>query len=307
MSGYKIRKEQNAFLASLSCRRVTNDPINEAPIRNFQNSKNSILPEKLRAVWENIVAGTDKGDVAYYIITDKDNKPLLFFSLKCGELHRPMFYQRVLEEYTKARTLYDTLVNGQGPDWAWEEILKDAPGGIITQAVFDKIAENLAYRKRDYDTMENERHKEVSKKITKAKKTYSGVELVEFCKHEPADDMWRASVMKSQSMGKTLFCHFIIPLIQKVSELVGCEYVYLFAADRTREGKLMNLYRELRFFEPKYLGTTKGQYDFGCFFMCQTLARLDRMKRSFFYNYNKPKTEKKEEKPEEKSEEQSDN
>lgn len=289
MSNYKITKAQNKYLASLNCRRITNDPSFEEPIAKFRNWDNTELPNALRRAWEDIREGKDKGDVAHYIITDPDNEPMLFFSLKCGELYCPMFREKVATEFRKAKTIYETLRNGAGPRWAMEEIERRKQDGVLPEQELTKIQDNYLNRRYDYQSLESEMMTEHNDLVNRARKVYSGVEIVYFCKHEPADFIWQKAGMEAQSMGKTLFWHFIIPLIQKISSFVGCEYVYLFAADSSRKRELINFYEKLSFFEPKYISTTKPQYDFGCAFMCQQLKRLDVKKRSFFYNYNKPK------------------
>jgi hypothetical protein len=76
-------------------------------------------------------------------------------------------------------------------------------------------------------------------------------------------------------MGETLFWHFIVPKMLEINTLIGCEFVYLFAADPTVNGSLTNYYREkLHFNTMTHLGTIKPSYDLNCFFMGNRLRSL---------------------------------
>ena len=81
---------------------------------------------------------------------------------------------------------------------------------------------------------------------------------------------------------------FIEPKIRELRDLVGCEYIYLFAADDDRAGKLCSLYQDLGFDFRDEIYVTKPAYDFCCYFMCQEVRRLRTRKKEFLKNYNKP-------------------
>ena len=102
MSDKKITAEQKAYLQSLTCQRLSDEEGNRELARIFRNDENSMLPDALRKGWNE-----DKQDEkAFYIIKDKNNQPLLFFTLVCGVVYIPIFYQKVYEEFKRAEALF---------------------------------------------------------------------------------------------------------------------------------------------------------------------------------------------------------
>ena len=75
-----ITPEQQEIINSLQCVRLTSDEAHRDLIKSFNNIRNNGLADSLRAeAWEDDA----NGSVAYYLIKDKDNNALFFFSLKC--------------------------------------------------------------------------------------------------------------------------------------------------------------------------------------------------------------------------------
>ena len=317
MSGYKMTKEQKAFLDSLVCQRISSDEANREVIKAFRNPNSSPgITGALKRGWN-----ADKQDrIAYYIIKDpSDNQPLLFFSLKCGELHLPLdpavlsksvaqsymllqaaiarcgqpllpFSPNPLQQkrlyYRAMNALYDSC-DIEVEDWAKEVIEKQ----IVDNELPDQAWNNIWRRVfRSQDKLGSYKTDTMLEKdnIIRTKKTFPAVELVHFCAHEPAREKWTAMKM-GPSLGKTMFWHFIEPKIRAIRDLVGCEYIYLFAADDDREGRLVSLYKEMGFDFRENLHLTKPAYDFCCYFMCQEVTGLRTRKNEFLKNYNKPK------------------
>ena len=317
MSEYKITKQQKAYLESLVCQRISRDEANRQVIDAFQQASiyNGITGA-LKTGWN-----VDKQDkVAFYIVKDPaDNEPLLFFSLKCGEVHQPLDPAKLdstlknalmlLKEAhtrcgylppTRSRTLLqlyfysiDALVYVESEekieveDWAKEVIEKQLVDGQLPEKAWLNILRRVYRNKSRLDHYKADKKLEKDN-IIRTKKTFAAVELVHFCAHAPAKEKWKALGM-GQSLGKTMFWQFIEPKIQELRELVGCEYIYLFAADDVRTGKLCNLYQDLGFDFHEELYVTKPAYDFCCFFMCQGVRKLRTRKKEFLKNYNKPK------------------
>lgn len=317
MSAYKMTTEQKAYLESLVCQRISRAEGNKQVIAAFENRKSSPgITGALKNGW-----GTDKTDkVAFYIIKDPaDNQPLLFFSLKCGEVHQPLNPAKLdstlknalmLLKAAEARCgcipatrslpllkLYFQSVNILSRaeskeeieirEWATEAIEKQLVDGQLPERAWLGITRRICRNQAKLEQYMAEMALEKDN-IIRTKKTFAAVELVHFCAHEPARKKW-AEMGMTQSMGKTLFWQFIEPVIRQLRELVGCEYLYLFAADGDREGKLCSLYRELGFDFREDLHVTKPAYDFCCFFMCQDVRKLRTRKKEFQKSYNMPK------------------
>lgn len=279
---YEMNPEQRGYLETLVCQRLKEDEANRQIIEKFENSRNEQLPEALRGGWN-----ADKQDkVAYYLIKDpQDEEPLLFFSLKCGEIHVPYDPRQVDEALKNAKALLNAALGRSAPEWAQEVINRQLVDGILPAEALDKILERCArgvnrrtryIKETNYD----------SNQILRTKKTHAGVELVHFCVHEPAREKWAVRKMDSQGMGRTLFWQFVVPVIQEIRKLVGVEYLYLFAADNKKK-TLAAYYRELGFEERSDLSVAKPEYDFCCLFMCQKVTALRNRQWDFFKNYNK--------------------
>lgn len=68
---------------------------------------------------------------------------------------------------------------------------------------------------------------------------------------------------------------------------VGSQYLFLFAADRSKDEKLVRYYEDqLNFTRPDELATAKPVYDFTCKFMCHDISSLEIERKAFFDNFN---------------------
>jgi hypothetical protein len=68
---------------------------------------------------------------------------------------------------------------------------------------------------------------------------------------------------------------------------IGCQYLFLFAADKSKEEKLVRYYEnQLNFKKPDELATAKPFYDFTCKFMCHEISTLKQEQAEFFANFN---------------------
>lgn len=116
-------------------------------------------------------------------------------------------------------------------------------------------------------------------------KTYSGVELMHFCANDEYHENWPLKDVKP--LGAVIFWEFIVPQVVNIMKMVGCEYLFLFAADLTDDEDLVNYYRE-------YLGFTDRLehkaampiYDINCKFMFQKTIDLEERRRQFFEHFN---------------------
>ena len=286
MSNFRITKEQRDYLDSLVCQRITDDPANSKVIEKFMNFRNPNLPRALKSGW-----GEDKKDkVAYYIVKEPgtNGEPLLFFSLKCGEVVVPYNREKLRVALENSQALLDAAHGKEAPDWAKEIIEKRKVNGLLPlrkmREFYDRHMRNMSKW-----NLYNEEIRVEGNNIVRAKQTMAGVELVHFCVHSPADRKWKTTPMDNQSLGRTLFWKFVVPVIQEVRSLVGCEYLYLFAADAKKYGTLVNYYKTLGFEIREDLSVSKPEYDFCCYFMCQKVTSLRNRQNEFFRNYNKPK------------------
>lgn len=316
MPNYKITKEQKEYLDSLVCQRISDDEVNKQVIEAFSNPESSKgITHALKSGWN-----TDKKDkLAFYIIKDpKDNQPLMFFSLKCGEMHIPLLPEKLSKSVQSALMLLNVAAAEHGPivflrganfreqmyiwqtsmeimhiartveveDWAREVIEKQLVDGKLPEKVWDNLWRR-AFRSLDKQQSYDVEMKLEGENIIRTKKTFPAVELVHFCAHKKAQDDWKKMGM-SRSLGKNMFWYFVEPIIREIRDLVGCEYIYLFAADGNRYGRLTKYYKELGFDFRDDVNVTKPAYDFCCYFMCQDVTELRTRRNEFFREYNNP-------------------
>lgn len=276
----RITKEQQEILDSLVCERLSRNPANMREIDQFFNSKNDKLVERLL----NEAYSEDEGDkIAYYLVKDKEGHILFYFSLKCGQLydkHLDFDLFKLLGE------LYDGLLKMKSePDITPEDSL-----------AIDKILEEIRSRKGVL--------KEDLKKITKKNRsiedfekvfkddadkvgaTFSGIEIVQFCSNEDCLDYWKNYGINLK-LGVVVFWQFIVPIIIKIKEWIGCEYLFLFAADDSEDENLVNYYKSwLKFESSNERSAATPVYDLTCKFLYQETCSLEEKRDAFFKNFN---------------------
>ena len=284
MSTYQISKEQKAYLDSLVCQRITADPNNEFLLDTFKNNINDGLGENIhRAFWDD-----QRGETAYYIVKDQENRALFYFSLRCGTLYKPGVFQYVEAQYRRARALRSALRNWKSaPRWAMQEIDKLREDGEVPQRIQDMINNQYEYWKSAHADLENQIAEDASAKAIPVHKSYAGVEVVHFVKNTNHEDIWEQSCVSNRSIGEVVFWKYIIEIVKAMNDMVGCGYVYLFAANLGDEDRLIKFYQnKLHFIIPQNMGVFKPDYDVGCVFMCQELSELEEHQASFFEKYN---------------------
>ena len=111
-----------------------------------------------------------------------------------------------------------------------------------------------------------------------------------FSAHFCANDNYRPSWEKlniNQKMGTVVFWHFLIPKICELRKIVGCEYLFLFAADLTPDELLVNYYKSnLGFKDSNEYGTAIPLYDYACKFMHQELKDIEERRNNFYLEFN---------------------
>lgn len=274
---YAITKEQKAILNGLVCQRITADPENEDLIYDFRARYSSSLEDTLKdSAWKE---DKDARPAAYYVIKD-DEGILLYFSLRCGVLYDPDYVKDVTENYNRSKELLDALRDFEHTPWAddYLETLRTSDGAIPPAEV-RRIKSKFYSAQDERQALLGDKKRDSTRNMRVAK-TLPAVELVHFCKNINAEERWKQLGLNHE-MGETLFWWFVIPKIVQINELVGCEYVYLFAADKTSNRRLITYYETtLHFYESRKLVTLKPRYDFLCPMMCRRLYKLTRYRKS---------------------------
>ena len=277
----RITKEQQKILENLRCERLSSDEMNLRQVDSFYNWRNDSIAGVLR---NEAYSEDEHGSVAYYVVKDKNGEILFFFSLKNG-----MLYDQHLDEKTikLLKQLYDYLeqLNADtdltDEDRQVIEIVKEKVRSRkgLTKAELERIPKKNAKILEDLE-------QELNKNITHVGKTYSGLELVHFCSNSDADELWQSMELPN-GLGAVVFWQFVVPIVLKVREYVGCEYLFLFAADDSTDLTLVMHYKNMMgFVDEGERATAKPLYDLSCKFMYQEADKLQQRREEFFENFN---------------------
>lgn len=248
---------------SYCCELITNNEHNKNLIKDFEatefgKSLENYLKEK---AWEEDI----DGETRVYLIKDVDKDIIVaFFSIKCGLLYESQKYEKLSKEEqeivdifieaTDTETINEYLYSGYYPKEQMEALYQ--------------IALDRKEVKNDNNTLHDDCY------TLKVENCYSAIELKHFC---------RNAKYKLQDIeipiGFGIFWEVIVPQICKVADLIGCKYVYLFAADKTgvdaEVKKLLEYYkRDLKFSDIQNLMIIKPHYDISCVGVMQDISKL---------------------------------
>lgn len=276
----KITEEQMALINSLCCERLSSDEENFRLIDSFYSVRNNNVAE---ALLNEAYQEDESGVVAYYVVKDTDKNVLFFFSLKCG-----LLFDEFIEGKKLARlkelciTVAEKLNGGNVP--------KEDIDGL--KAFLEIVRAKKGLKKDDvarilHTTTDSQKINAIfDKNIKNVGKTFAGVEIVHFCANDECREAWDKYGL-DQSLGAIVFWHFIVPKIFELREIVGCEYLFLFAADCDPDEHLVNYYsQKLKFKKADKHSTAMPIYDFTCKFMYQEILDLGNKRMKFFENFN---------------------
>ncbi len=275
-----IDEVQQAFLDSLICERLTDAEENRVLTRKIRMKRNEGLVDILCSdeSWDRDAAKT----TACYVVKTKGKKVLFFFSLRCGELFDRVddalldFADEAYREiYTVAHHLAPSEEEPERAKAYWEKAQQKGLSLGDLEVLHQK---KLLYK--------SDIHIETSNEINRVLNIYPAIELSLLGVNEEEKEWWQSMGMP-RKMGETLFWHFVVPKLEEILAHVGCQYLYLFAADQEPDGALVNYYRVRLFFDiPTALGANKPRFDYQCQFMCQEIPKLIDQRNLFFAHFN---------------------
>lgn len=278
----RITDEQRAVLDSLVVERLRDHRSENASLVNsFANAKNPVLENIIRT---RVAFDRDaEGTVAYYVVKSPSGELLLYFSLKCGELFEKLDQYKLDLAYNVRNAVYK-LQNSENFS---EEECKNAED-FINQNLSDIkliLPEIDKYLEKKED-LSADVTKELNTEMQRVLKTYPAIEIEEFCANDNGRKAWKSLGIK-RKLGECVFWHKIVDMLDSVQNIAGCQYVYLFAADASADGELVNYYKErLKFEQSAVLGANKPKYDFQCYFLCQSIKDLKARRDLFYEDFN---------------------
>lgn len=278
---YPITEEQKQLLSTYTCQRLTADKDNLMKIQRFYSARGRGLVNSLRNFgWEE----DNNRSTAYYVIKNAEGQIVMFFSLKCGTLFDPGYVKQFLDEFDETRLLFNNWRLAESGDEAALQYLQEVRrmmGEEAFRARMKTIREEYLDKVYMYKDIKSDKNSEPNTMIIRVDQSHAAIELVEFCVNDRTKRCWTTFSenkfdRRRHTMGQVFFWWFIVPKMLEISSLVGCEYAYLFAADRDPDGTLVRYYEDaLHFKKLRHLGTIKPYYDLNCFFMGRRIFSVD--------------------------------
>ena len=237
------------YFDSFKCESLTSRAQNKDDILSFSsNIQNSTsLEEYLKTeAWSE----DNKGKTRTYIVRDpQNNKIVLYFSIKCGLVFSTdeiddKYQQLKADEKALVNFFVDLLSNGKSIDDVSEEYSNLYPNINELKA----LALERKRRKIGFANIEDYNN------ILKVDKCYSAIELQYLCRCDDftvPQEFLSVPQKSGGYLGFGLFWQIIVPIIVDISQKVGCEYLYLFAADHSEnkeDKKLIKHYKEALMF-----------------------------------------------------------
>ena len=262
--------EVREYFRRFTCEALTSSENNRIEIESFCASRNINLERYLKQdAWEH----DSEGSTRVYLIRDPEGQIVLFFSLKCGALFTTPILDDKYQELTPAEKEFVQMLVDARMNNNRELFYQYMELGEQTFLNFEVIAKIQEHR---YASKKESQEAGDSNYVLKVDKCYAAIELQHFCKHTN----YKLPPEIKFPLGFGLFWEKIVPLIEEVISKVGCEYLFLFAADRSEnseEKRLISYYKEaLCFFELDDEGVValKPEYDDNCIGLLQRTQYL---------------------------------
>lgn len=277
----RITQQQFQRIEQLTCERLSSNSANLRLVDGFYNTRNTSISENLL---NDAYAEDEEGKIAYYVVKDENDRIIFYFSLKCGILYDKFIDEKTLKLLNSLMT-YLTDISKQ-------EMLSDDERNIVL-SFQEKLRSHKGLTKQEIASIPNngeliisQLEKEIGENVTHVGSTFSGIELVHFCANDDTRDYWDES-KEGQKLGVVIFWYFVVSKVLEAMKHVGCQYLFLFAADESDDEELVAYYRDnLYFKEAKDMATIKPIYDLTCKFMYQETCNLIQEREHFYNNYN---------------------
>lgn len=277
----KITDEQNALLSVLKCERLSSCEENLRLVSSFGNNISEPLTDQLQG---DAFTEDEDGVVAYYLIKDEDGNILFYFSLKCGQMFdRIKLFEQ--DYYTRfLLIILNEILSDKNLSERQKQLISERRDSIIKRKGITKSElQNILNNKH---ILESKPDKTQAVNVKKVDNTFPCIEIVHFCKNENCKTKWTKEQIPHR-LGTIVFWQFIVPIVLQVRELVGCQYLYLFAADLDPEETLVKYYMHSMDFEiSEDCKTAIPAYDVGCKLMWQDIQNLKERMDYFFDNFN---------------------
>lgn len=258
-------KEKRSFFQNFYPEILTSKQNNYEQIREFvafREGKSLELYLKNKA-WKADLEGETK----VYLVKDKEDSIVLFFSIKCGLLYKTYQYDKLESDKREfVNMLIDAMM--QQDSETLENYYNSGMYNLHEMDYLFRIAKNRI------DLKMEEKELQDSKYTLKVEESYPAIEIHHFCRNSKYELNHEIGV----PLGFGIFWEIIVPLVCEITSKIGCKYLYLFAADQTLDKevkKLVQYYKnELKFSDVEDMMLIKPNYDQGCLGLVQAISDL---------------------------------
>lgn len=276
-----LSEKQKTILSSFEVRRA----------RDFD-------PSVLRAMTGPIIAGKERkciielftsdqylqddidGHLASYVIFAPTGMPLAFFSLRCGEL-----FERIdFDKLTLSQSFFKEISSCMDNPHLSEEIKRNKIKQIAERMNDNNLSlDDIIQLNAKKSTIQKDKALEVNKDVTRVREVHPAIEIKFLGTNASARSYWKSLGFPDEmKMGETLFWIKVVDVIHLMMNNVGCEYVYIFAADEEAEGVLVQYYRRhLNFGSNSVMSANKPHFDYMSQFLFQSVKDLFSKQTSF--------------------------
>ena len=278
----RITEQQEKILESFSIERLSYSDINLRLVGNFSNPKSDSLTDKIQS---DAFEEDGNGSVAYYVIKNKEDGGIVFyFSLKCGQLYDKLIEKEQLRLIKNLFRYFDEIEKEESTSEEDRRLIKEIRESVrtskgVSKTELEKIQKKNSKAVTDIESVFTENLQRVGQ-------TFSGVEIVHFCANENYRELFD-SLGFFPHFGAIVFWHFLVPKVLEVRKYIGCQYLFLFAADTSDDESLIRYYRTLHFTDVGEHGAVIPLYDWTCRFMYQEISGLSEGKEEFFNDFNR--------------------
>lgn len=219
---------------------------NQEDIKGFLQANNgSVIAEYLNnKAWMD----DSNNDTRVFLVRDKKTRKIVYYyALNCGILYKEFNSIKMsLVEQECVEKLIKAIRQNNSESLCGKE--KEAAYNLLTEAyaLFDeKIKDSdrtsvLISHAQEQAEIKQEREEAASQVgdsefVKNVQETYPAIDIKFLCK--AAD--YKPDIEIEFKFGVYVFWEIIVPHILKISELVGCKYIYLFAADNSEHKKII--------------------------------------------------------------------
>lgn len=245
---------------------------------------------------ENAWDEDQRGVTKVYLVKDIETDDIVFyFALSAGLLYKEIGAEdNKLSDVEKEIVNYciDVFLNGDAETTA-DEVFSWYEGEPIDKIKLQRIIDSRI--KLKMAALEDPEKTESSVNVRHVSETFPGIVLTHFCKNEN----YSFTEELAFPIGFYIFWEIVTKEVLHISSLLGCQYLYLFAADNTVQEipdraimyseywdddepkaatvyKLVEYYKnELKFEELQEVTILKPYYDFPCFSLIQPIDQLE--------------------------------